>query len=263
MLLFRQYAGIIFHLAETKRQDHHLSGSRRLMRPQSTSVSIVLLGAFAPDRLTPAALASADVISKKDAEIAIPRTLLPGAVSHFDFHWGELSVTAQRFFANAKEAPYVRACDLVVKALRDLLPEARVTAFGINLESHFDLGSTAARDALGRRLAPPEAWGKWGEEVRRSMDREDSMHGGMVRIQMRLPFRDERISGWLDVSAEPSSKISGKGGVVLRSNHHHQFAADLNDKPEGLELVDALAERFDASVLATENIFGDVIESEP
>lgn len=233
------------------------------MRPKSTTVSIVLLGVFPPDKFTPTALADANVIPRNDANAAILRTLLPGAAVQFDLVWGQILVANDRFQVVAREAPYVRGSDLVVKALREISSESRVTAFGINVESHFDLGSVTARDSIGCRLAPPEAWGKWGREILDSMKQADAYHGGVVNIQMRKPFQEEEISGWMDVFAGPSSNVPGNTGIYLRSNHHHQVRPDLGHKPEPLKLLDTLTERFDASVLEAENIFNGVLEGQP
>lgn len=241
------------------------------MRPQFTSATIVLLGKFTPDAFLPNALGEAKVISKKDAKLATLRTLIPGTVVNFALLWCELLVSTDRLQIGTAQAPYVRISDVVVKALKDVRGESRVTAFGINVESHFDLGSISARDVMGSRLAPPKEWGKWGEEILESMrTASPGTHGGMVSLQMRKPFTEERVAGWLDVVVGPSPIIPDNSGVFFRTNHHHQVPVKLADTDENqdsrqagvepLALLDALAERFDASILSAENIFNCVIE---
>lgn len=214
-----------------------------------------------PEKFLPGALVEAKVIPADDARLAVPKAFLPGAILHFDFRWGELIVAPDKFQVNIRQAPYVRGCDLAVKALRDIPSEACVNAFGVNVESTFNVGE-ADRDAIGRRLAPPEAWGKWGRHVADTLESSDPLiHGGVVSVHMRAPFGEKLLSGWMDVTVGPSPQIAENRGVFLRSNHHHQFRPGSQHKPERLELLGALSERFDASVTSAENIFTDILES--
>jgi hypothetical protein len=233
------------------------------MRSQSTNVTVVLLGAFQPESFLPSALADANVVSRSEANAAKMRALLPGTALEVDLLWGQLAVTQERFQAGAREAPYVRICDLTIKALRDIEAESSVTAFGINVESHFDLGSPSARNVIGCSLAPPDAWGQWGREILVKMKESSGMvnllHGGMVNLQMRQPFREESISGWMDVYVGPSQRIPNESGVFFRTNHHHQFLAESRPPQPSLVLLEELGERFDASVQAAESIFIDVL----
>ena len=243
---------------------------RIVMRPHATSVTIVLTGMFQSDAFMPKALADARVISRKDATNASPRTLLPGAAIQFNFGWSELFVTQERFQIGTTEAPYVRVCDFVVKALREIESQPVINAFGINVESHFDLGTQKARDALGRRLAPPEAWGAWGKEVKQSMEETGPLHGGMVGLHMRRPFKEGAMAGFFDVVVGPSTKTDN-AGVYFRSNHHHvrsdspplrkAGAKKANIEQDQFEVLQELGERFDASVQSAENVFKGVLEA--
>lgn len=241
------------------------------MRADFTNASIVLLGSFDPDAFLPDALANAKVISKNEAKNAKFRLLGPGALVQFDLSWGQLLVARDRFQVGTNEAPYVRICDFAMKALHDLPSKSSVSAFGINLESHFNLGSVDARDVLGRRIAPPEAWGKWGQELLKSMKGNTLLHGGVMSLQMRKPFFEEKVSGWLDITAGPSSRVSNNAGVVFRTNHHHQLPKKVLDddeidqpvkaSPDGLALLEFLAERFDGSIQSANSIFSGVLKT--
>ena len=218
----------------------------------------------------PKALAEAKIISKKDASTAEARSLLPGAAIQFGLAWGELLVTQERFQIGTTEAPYIRVCDFAIKALKEIdSPVKKLTALGINVESHFDVGTAKARDAIGRRLAPPGAWGQWGAEIAESMEEPGPLHGGMVVLQMRQPFREGGVGGHLDIVAGASTKIVDSG-VYFRSNHHHVLldAPRKNGGKKGakaerdqFELLEHLAERFDASVQTAENIFNSVLDA--
>ncbi|OGA35659.1 MAG: hypothetical protein A3G80_06270 [Betaproteobacteria bacterium RIFCSPLOWO2_12_FULL_62_13b] len=238
------------------------------MVPEFSNATIVLLGTFDPNAFVPDALAQGKVISKKEAERVKFETLVRGHIVHFRLSWGELLVGPNHFQIGTTGAPYVRICDFATKALNDLPTKSVVTAFGINLECHFNLGSIKSRDALGRKLAPPKAWGGWGETILENMhgnQKENPKHGGMFLLQMRQPFVEKEISGWLDVWAGPSTRIADNMGVFFRTTHHHQLTPQAKEghEPgqqrklpiESRPLLEFLVERFDASILSAENIF--------
>ena len=244
------------------------------MKAESASVSIVLLGKFQPDNFLPEKLVSGKVISRKLAEAASYVALLPGYQAQFKFGWGELLVLQNRFQITTTEAPYIRICDFALKTLGDLAPESTVTAFGINRDSHYNLHSIAARDNLGKRLAPPEAWGAWGAKLRDSMKRKDrdaALHGGVLLVQMRLPFLENGIVGWLDVTVAPSSVIPKNSGVFFRANHHHQVSYSASEGEEESKepsasdttskLLASLFDRFENSIADSESIFQGIITS--
>lgn len=153
-----------------------------------------------------------------------------------------------------------------------MTPDATVTAFGINRDGHYDVGSVEARNRLGTRLAPPEAWGSWGANVRKTMEGDTKgtpMQGGVIHIQMRLPFLDDGIAGWLDVTAQPSVVIPNGTGVYFRANHHYQAAPlasetqKVNEKPPDMtaRLLARLSDRFENSIADSESIFKGVLAS--
>lgn len=243
---------------------------RKTRHPEYTTATLVLPGVFNPDSFSPTALAEQKAISRKDATIAKFRTLAPGTVVHFELLWGEIFVTTDRIQVSTTEAPYVRICDFVVKALSDQASEPLVHAFGVNVESHFDLGSVKARDEIGVKLAPPEAWGAWGRGMRATYSASPEKHGGVFRLQMRMPFAEDDIAGWLDVTIGPSERIANSTGIFFRTNHHHRISrtalssdASKNDKRPVMSdsrlLLAELARRFDGSVMNAEKIFHDVI----
>ncbi len=241
------------------------------MKTGPTNATIVLLGSFPPDAFLPDSLADAKVVTQREAKLARLRVLIPGVTVQFGLPWAEMMVSRERFQIGTTDAPYVRASDFAIKALHDLPGDFVVTSFGINVESHFDLGSVQARDAFGRKLAPPQVWGAWGKVIEESMAKEDRSHGGMMLLQMRKPFAEEKVAGWLDVNVGPSQRISNTG-VFFRTNHHHEHALLEGEEDEQekarqrsanpLALLDTLAERFDGSIALVENIFRDLLEME-
>lgn len=249
------------------------------MKAESPSVSIVLLGKFKPSSFLPDKLIDAKLIPKKLAESVSYVTLIPDVQVQFKLAWGEILVVRDRFQVSSSEAPYIRVCDFVVKALTDLASDSKVHAFGINREAHYNLGSNDARNEFGTRIAPPEAWGSWGKKLRDSQTgtaKGTSMQGGVINIQMRLPFLADGITGWLDITAAPSGLIENSSGVHFRANHHHQAISrilqaemtgeKLRDVPEAenpsdvtARLMALLSECFENSLAESESIFEGVI----
>ena len=220
----------------------------------------------------PESLAEANVIPRKDARAATFKTLIQGSAVQFSMFWGEVFVTTNRVQVAATEAPYVRVSDFVLKALNELSGNHIVRAFGINMESHFDLGSSSSRDSLGMRIAPTGPWGSWGRTIQSSMSEGPSTHGGMMRLQMRQKFEDKSVAGWLDVTISPSTRIPNESGVEFRSNHHHQPASADDEESavktptkfeNPLALLEVMAGRFDESIAMSERIFLDVLGMEP
>lgn len=241
------------------------------MKANTTSVTIVILGDFDPNAFMPDALVEEKIISSKDADLIKYQTLVRDQIIHINLAWGEMLVAKDRFQVSTIEAPYVRICDFAIKAINDSPIESKIKAFGINLESHFDLGSRAKRDELGVKLAPPSAWGEWGTTLKAGMDSDDvTKHGGMTLLQMREPFSEEKISGWLDINVGPSSKVGESSGVYFRSNHHHQLipedkqrsqADSTQNQTNGYELLGILADTFDRSIIHAGAIFSGVLNS--
>jgi hypothetical protein len=218
----------------------------------------------------PDKLVEAKLLPRKAAEAVTYIALVPRLQSHFRFGWGELLVHKDRFQIVTSESPYIRICDFALKAMNDLAPDSVVTALGINRDGHYDLGSRTERNKLGTRLAPPEAWGPWGKKVRESMGGhtlETPMQGGVIHIQMRLPFKDDHATGWLDITVQPSVQIPNNTGVYFRANHHHQpttitsdnESIDDKDRENTTRLLARLSEGFENSITESESIFEGVI----
>lgn len=244
------------------------------MNPKITSVSIVLIGQFKPENFLPDQLAEGKVITQKAAKSASFIALLPTQTVHFRLDWAELLVLQNQIQIISLEAPHIRICDLILKALGDLAPNSTVSQFGINVDCHYDLGSINARNSFGRRIAPPEAWGPWGQTLLASMTGEHSgtvLQGGVTSVQMKQPFAEDGVTGWRNVVVGPSPNIESNTGVMFRTNHHHQLTSlDLEaGETEGKAyegngtsfLLTALSNRFEKSIEDAFSIFEGVLSS--
>lgn len=242
------------------------------MKIIKSTVSLVLLGSFNPDNFLPKKLAEGKVITSKMADSALVVALMPTQTIHFNLGWAEIMVLQNRFQITALEAPHIRACDFVLKALQDLATDSIVSQFGINVSCHYDLESGDARNNFGRRIAPPEVWGHWGQTILESMGNEERgtfLQGGVMNVQMRKPFAQDGVNGWRAISVTPSIEVPNNTGVLLQSNHHHQVIsidpdADETDVPKKEQtsmLLTALSDHFEKSIEDAFSIFEGVLAS--
>jgi hypothetical protein len=161
--------------------------------------------------------------------------------------------------------PYIKAVDVLSKALRDNDAPSVVTGIGINVHAFYAMENFEARDRLGRKLAPAEGWGKWGEQLKKAQAAyppNDPRHAGMMVISMRLPMPDNRDHGWIEVKVEPSSRVKDVAELVISVNDHYALKEGdeeaVTRNPLGLlELAEA---RFDASMQRSDEIIFSILE---
>ena len=133
--------------------------------PQIDRATIVLVGRFNPAIFQPAWFALHKMIGQKEAETA-DIELIHKEVSQFKLDQFEFQVLADRFAITSLDTHPEHIRDLVISCFGQFLPHTPVRAMGINRAVHFDTGDFEVRDCVGGRLAPKDAWGAWGEEIR-------------------------------------------------------------------------------------------------
>jgi len=195
------------------------------MKPAQTGVSVVLLGNFKVSDFELDQIRSVKALSENDLDQAHYDGLLREQLVSVTFPWGKMQVFTDRLSVEVGNAPFVRGPDLLLKMLRDASPASTVTKFGINLTSHYRYDSIEARDAFAVRLAPPAAWGWFGDEVAKSFKERDDRHGGLMRITMRQAAPSDRPKGWIDVTVEPSG-LFGNQGVAITVNDHYEVSLE-------------------------------------
>lgn len=223
------------------------------IEPEISTTSIVLLGTFIPTIFTPAWFEMHELLPEgtgkaADLELAHPQVI------QFSAEWLRLSVTEDRFRARTAQAPHIRVRDLVVRTFSEHLSQTPLRALGINRTVHFDVGSAAERQRIGRTLAPVEPWGEWGDEL--GLDRPQ---GGMTSLTMSRHEPEGRSPGGaINVKIEPSPRIGdGLTGVMVDINDHYYGGTD---SPVGAEdVMQMLSTNFDESVARSDRIIGHIM----
>ena len=223
------------------------------IEPEISGVTVVLLGDFNPAIFTPAwfalhRLLPESVVTNADLKVAHRQ------MTSFDADWLNLEVEVERFVASTSLAPYVRLQDLIVRVFKDHLFHTPVRAFGINRKIHFQVRSLAARDQVGRTLAPVEPWGPWGHDL--GLNNE---HGGMTSLKMSQFNPEGRPSGGqINVTVEPSKRIGeGRFGVYVSVNDHYAIQnAESGTAEQTMRLFD---ENFETSLGRSEGIIDHVM----
>lgn len=229
------------------------------------TVSVVLIGRFDVRSFTPMSLLKAEVMSLSDATSAHSATILPNKVTNFELDGLKVSTTGERIQVEASEPPYVKAADLLSKAIRDNTDfPSSIRALGINVHAYYALDNFDVRDNLGRQLAPLQGWGKWSEQLKEAaaFPANDPRHSGMVGITMRLPLTEDRMSGYLDLRVEPSFRDKSVAEVLMTSNDHYGLPLDEAKAAttDELALLEALEARFDSSVQRADEIMSSILE---
>lgn len=222
--------------------------------PEIQEVSIVVIGSFTPDAVTPHWLAFHGLISNEEAEEA-NFTSHP-ALSQIDLGWGKFYVDVNRIQFLTTQSPWVRAQDFVLKLLTDIIPGTPSTAIGINISCHYVL-SFAEKEKLGHTLAPRDPWGAWGEKLKNSAVEDRS--NGLISITMRQGSDLEyKHNLYVDANIS-SSNLLKPNGIRIYVNDHYSYS----DAPEAKVSTDITAhilnEFFDFSLDRSSKIIDDII----
>lgn len=217
--------------------------------PEIGGCGIVLVGHFNPLILTPLWLAKNSVISEQQLEAAEVSVIHP-EVAAFKVGKLRIQVETQRFSVDSIEAPWIDLCDFVGRVFGDLLSHTPINKLGINRSVHFNVGSEAVRNAIGRLLAPIEPWGEWGQELENS---PSTARGGCTNLTMTQPkFQPGQRAGHVQVQVQPSARIRGNGGIFVLVNDHFEF--EPLEKTVGCEnVISCLTSEFENSIRNSES----------
>lgn len=221
--------------------------------PEIGSASVVLVGNFNPAIFTPAWFELHELLPTKAAENANLQ-IAQGQLTVFSTDWFQLQVTTERFVVETSQAPHVRLCDLVVPIFKIHLPHSPLSALGINFSVHFQVRDSAARDRIGRSLAPVDPWGVWSDKIGLNGDQ-----GGMSSLTMSGANPEGRAEGHrINVTVESSNRVGqGRLGVYVAINDH--YAVDSDSPRAGQHLIGLLEANFTRSLNRSTEIVDQIM----
>jgi len=224
--------------------------------PEIQEVSIVVIGSFTPDAVTPHWLAFHGLISNEEAEEANFTSNHP-SLSQIDLGWGKFYVDPNRIQFLTSQSPWVRAQDFILKLLTDVIPGTPSTAIGINISGHYLL-SFDEKEKLGHRLAPREPWGSWGEKLNNSEAANQS--NGLTSITMRQGSNlEHKHNTYIDANIS-SSGLLKPYGIRIYINDHYSYADTAEAKVSTEISAQILNDFFDASINRSSQIIDDILD---
>ncbi|MDR6305951.1 hypothetical protein GGQ85_003678 [Nitrobacter vulgaris] len=219
------------------------------IEPEIGGCGIVLVGHFNPLILTPLWLAKNTAVSEQEAEAAEISVIHP-EIAAFKVGKLRIQVETHRFSVDSIEAPWIDVCDFVGLVFGDLLSHTPINQMGINRSVHFNVGSEAVRNAIGRLLAPIEPWGEWGQELANS---PSDARAGCTNLTMSQPkIQAGQSAGHIQVQVQPSARIRGKGGIFVLVNDHFEFGS-LENTVGCESAISCLTSEFENSIRNSES----------
>ena len=196
-----------------------------MLQIESRSWSIVMLGSFNPVIFQPAWLAAQGLVSREQAD-ASSEVLVHEQVTSFQIGDFELKCEHGRFQIQTSNTPQIALLDFCTKLFGEVLPHTKIESFGINTHLEVLAENIVERTAIGRKLAPTDAWGRFGKEIEALSDDEP---GGMSFLAMRKPIITDGWHGYVEARLAPTVGASKKTGIAATINAHHV----LNDYADG------------------------------
>lgn len=211
-----------------------------------------MLGKFNPAIFSPAWLAKSQFISDDEMETArvnvIHQEVTQSIAGSFKF-----DINQQRFLVSSSDEPFVRLLGLTSGIFGANLIHTPLEKLGINFEVVYSCRSARQRMNFGRALAPLGPWGDFGARVSAPpLERA----GGITSITMQENPEDRIGAGYRRVEVEP---VLDRLRVKISVNDHFEVA-DLERVDGASEIVEILEAEFDASLVESKKIVGDLID---
>lgn len=223
------------------------------IRPSDSKYITVLLGSFDPRIFQPKWFSENEIIGTDEGEQA-EIEVVHQDILKFKLSWLTLLVQRNRFIAEVEQPPSARLYDFILKTFSEQLPHTPIWAAGINRRIEFDAGSFEKRENIGHTLAPPSAWGEWGELLQ---NEENNKESGLMSISMRQASKTDRPTGYIQTRVQPSQE-NPESGVFVEVNDHYE----IKEKESTLgckKIMDLFNENYHTSLKRSEWIVDQVM----
>lgn len=216
---------------------------------EEQGMSVVANGHFNPTIFQPAWLRREGIITAAEEEAAVIGIIHP-EITRFEVPGLSFDVQTERCSITAMAEPFIRAADVFYVTLHEKLGHTPITSVGLNYFAHVRLNDWKQRMKFGRLIAPIEPWGEYGALLNSS---ESSKAGGVSTLSMRAILSDYGKEGGINVSVQPSARVSDQAGVFFNVNHHLAEGAGGDDP-----LTATLYKRFDDLLAHSRSIIDDM-----
>ena len=207
--------------------------------PAISGNSLVLIGRFDPSSVQPKNLFRQGILRDNDLASMVIDLAIPEAFA-MTLDWIVFGVEKERFTAGTQiAAPFFEPVrDFVLNVIEEMT-ECEISAFGINLDTHFAMSNIVEWNAIGDILVPKD-----------TLWRKLSPKPGMLSLSTQLSRYDNN-AGFTRVRVEPSLKVPN--GIYVQVNDHYELkkksASDFTTLLEGV---------WDDSLRQTDNIIKQV-----
>ena len=222
------------------------------IEPKQREIALVLIGRFNPAIVQPGWLAKYGIVGENEAKAAKVQLVNPDlTVLRFDLF--EVVVQSENFTIKTHDIHPEIIRDFVLKTFGEFLFHTPIRMMGINYQVVLECPSVEARDRFGRRLAPREPWGKWGEMLEGDSNLESTEHGGLVSITMKQSKRPDGLKGYVNTRLDgvPGSKSS----VTVMVNDHFDVTDGGQDASAAISILE---KRWEDSLKFSEFIISEV-----
>lgn len=200
-------------------------------QPIIQGLSIVFVGDFNPKIFQPAWFSANNLIREKEAEDAKIEIVHPTIVV-FKLDWLNVQITSDQFLMLTTQEPYYEVLrDLVLGTFR-LLVHTPIRMMGININMHFQMGSTKEWHKFGNMLTPKEPW------------TDILKNPGMRSVIMEGSVQRDKLKGYIRVKVEPSTEVPD--GVYFNINDHFEVT-DPKTVIGCEDIINILEQSFDES----------------
>jgi hypothetical protein len=226
-----------------------------LIEPKIAGASVVLIGNFNPAIMSPDWFVRQGLVHEGAILRDDPDFIIHSQIAQFKLDWGQVVTEPGKFSISSSKDPMVRIADVTVRTFSEFLPHTPLRQIGINRQVHFSVKSADVRDAIGYRLAPPDAWGDWAPAINA---KTAGKRGGMISLTMQQQVFPHDRTGFISTTVQPSTQIPAGLGIYVQVNDHFDAI-----KPEAggatEEIITILKDSFESSLVNADRIIDQVM----